>query len=643
MHFLDELINVLRADQRFIGERNQIIKTKVSDAARDNDRLLLKALLRNDLLRDGFFTKMDDIYVFDKNKFVWVLESKDFLPDSYTMYKNKIGLVDDHYNLINQKQDVSLVWPYKDCILEGGQTKEDQKRDEVFFNETLAPDQVNRLLAPKVFGKAKRFTSNGVEEDIEFNDEDNLIIKGNNLLVLVSLLKRYEGQVDFIYLDPPYYFNKTKQVDSFLYNSNFKLSTWLTFMKNRLEIARKLLSKTGVIFVSMGEDGQAYLKLLMDDIFGIDNFVQTFVWRNTDNADTLSKKTRSGLEYIHAFENNKDGRREWVGNLSMNDDAPLLNSSNNIGELTFPSGSIRFNIQDGIYSAGDYHKVKLMNDLIVKNSINENDIKIEGRFKWGQNFLNDEISGGTYFLIKTNQFSIRYQRDKASTMPLEKMIDLDYLSKTYGVGTNEDSSSHLKSLGIKFGYAKPESLVGFLIKSVTKEKDLVLDFFMGSGTTQSAALKLNRRFIGVEQLDYIKTASTQRLKKVINGEQGGISKDVNWQGGGSFVYCELLEDNQAYIKKLEEASSSEQIKEILLIATKNGKIVPSVLPSDLRDSSEAFDKLSIEEQRNLVLELMDKNKLYVNLSDLEDESYGVSESDKKFTRSFYKREMVKIR
>lgn len=166
---------------------------------------------------------------------------------------------------------------------------------------------------------------------------------------------------------------------------------------------------------------------------------------------------------------------------------------------------------------------------------------------------------------------------------------------------------------------------------------------MGSGTTQSAALKLNRRFIGVEQLDYIKTASTQRLKKVINGEQGGISKDVNWQGGGSFVYCELLEDNQAYIKKLEEASSSEQIKEILLIATKNGKIVPSVLPSDLRDSSEAFDKLSIEEQRNLVLELMDKNKLYVNLSDLEDESYGVSESDKKFTRSFYKREMVKIR
>ncbi len=203
MKMLEELTKVLSVDKRFIGEDNQIIKTKASEAARNNDEKLLRALLKNELLKESFFTVIDDIYVFDKNKFVWVLESKEFLPDSYTTYKNKIGLVDTNNNLISHQQDVSLVWPYKDCVLEGGQTKEDQKRDEIFYNETLAPDQVNRLLAPKVLGNAKRYTQDGVEDDIEFNEDDNLVVKGNNLLALSSLLERYEGKIQLIYIDPP--------------------------------------------------------------------------------------------------------------------------------------------------------------------------------------------------------------------------------------------------------------------------------------------------------------------------------------------------------------------------------------------------------------------------------------------------------
>lgn len=201
MKFLEELKKALSADERFIGEDSQVIKTKVSDAARSNDEKLLKTLLENKLLKEAFFIKVDGIYVFDKNKFVWVLESKEFLPDSFTMYKNKIGLVDVNNNLISQKQDVSLVWPYKDCVLEGGQTKEDQKRNEIFYNETLAPDQVNRLLAPKVLGNAKRYTKDGIEENIEFKDDDNLIIKGNNLLALTSLLEKYEGKIKMIYIE----------------------------------------------------------------------------------------------------------------------------------------------------------------------------------------------------------------------------------------------------------------------------------------------------------------------------------------------------------------------------------------------------------------------------------------------------------
>lgn len=307
MRFLDELKDVLSKDERFIGEDNQIIKTKVSDAARDNDEKLLKALLINEFLKESLFKKIDDIYVFDINKFIWIVESKEFLPDSYTMYKNKIGLVDRNNNLISQKEDVSLVWPYKDCVLEGGQTKEDQKRDEIFYNEILAPDQVNRLLAPKVLSNAKRYTKDGFEENIEFNEDDNLIIKGNNLIALSSLLKRYGDKVKCIYIDPPYYFDEKKEEDTFLYNSNFKLSTWLNFMKNRLEVALKFLKDDGFIFVQIGDDGYAYLKVIMDEIFGNNKYINTIIVKSKASSGASGggedKKLKKNVEYILIYGN----------------------------------------------------------------------------------------------------------------------------------------------------------------------------------------------------------------------------------------------------------------------------------------------------------------------------------------------------
>ncbi len=151
-------------------------------------------------------------------------------------------------------------------------------------------------------------------------------------------------------------------------------------------------------------------------------------------------------------------------------------------------------------------------------------------------------------------------------------------------------------------------------------------------------MKMNRRFIGVEQMDYINTVSVPRLEKVIDGEQGGISKSVGWQGGGSFVYCELLEDNESLVSQLEMAENSEQVKVVLNKAIENGKLIPSILPSELKNTEEEFDKLSFDEKKNIIMELLNKNKLYVNLSDIDDEDYNVSEADKKFTRSFYGKE-----
>ena len=554
MKFLDELKKVLSSDDRFIGENNQIIKTKVSDAARSNDQKLLKSLLNNGLLKEVFFTKVDDIYVFDKNKFVWVLESKEFLPDSFTMYKNKIGLVDADNNLISQKQDVSLVWPYKDCVLEGGQTKEDQKRDEIFYNETLAPDQVNRLLAQKVLGNAKRYTKDGVEENIEFNEDDNLIIKGNNLIALSSLLEKYEGKVKCIYIDPPY----NTETDSFGYNDNFNRSSWLTFMRNRLNLAKKLLAEDGAIYVQLDYHQVHYAKILMDEIFGEDNFEREIIWR---------------IGWISGY---KSADNNWI----RNHDSILFYSKN--------SNQLRF----------------------IKQYIDKSDFKDISNSKAERYPIEDVWNGNEYDDLN----SIAIVSFSGETV--SKMLD------------KEDEVKGQKS----------EKLIERIFKAHTKKGDLVLDFFLGSGTSAAVAQKMGLKYIGIEQLDKHLDISIRRMKKVLNGEQSGISKKNNWNGGGSFVYCELLEDNENLVNELEEAKNSDAVKEILTKAIDNGKLIPSVLPSDLKENEDDFDKLSLDEQKNLVMEILNKNQLYVNLSDIDDEDYRVSEADKKFTRSFYGKE-----
>jgi len=249
---------------------------------------LITALLKNKLCKELFFDKIEDVYVFNQNAFIEVLfNTNEYMEGSYTKYENKIGLY------LKDKDDIQLNFPYKDCVLIGGMDKEDDKVNlEIFYNEILEKDKINKLFEPKVFCNIKKYSYK--KEKLK----DNLLIKGNNLLALHSLTRRLNGSIDVIYIDPPYYFNETKASDSFAYNSNFKLSTWLTFMKNRLEIAKELLSDTGVIFISMNEDGNSYLKLLCDDIFGVDNFISNFNW-------IFSKQQINNNEKLPVLENIK--------------------------------------------------------------------------------------------------------------------------------------------------------------------------------------------------------------------------------------------------------------------------------------------------------------------------------------------------
>jgi len=630
-----ELENLLRMESTYCTEDGVLLKNAIVEAALALRPELIAKLLSHDGLKRNFFTEVEGVLVFDKVKFQKFVMNKRFLPDSYTSFKNKVGLTNEDGDFLSESREVVLSWPYKDCVLEGGQTKEDVKRNEVFWNEILAPDEINRLTEPKVLTNFKRYDVDGEHEVDSISMDDNLIIKGNNLLALHSLKRKYAGKVKLIYIDPPYYFTKHKESDSFNYNSNFRLSTWLTFMHNRLSVAKELLKNGGVILCHIKEDGVHWLKVLMEEIFKVENFVETFIWKNTDNPDSLSKKSRSSVEYILCYEVNKDSSVQYLGKQTENGDAPLLNSGNSIHPLTFPAQTIRFNIPDGIYECGMPDRVEILTPIKVENGLNSNEATLKGEFKWSQQTLDEEIEKGTYFLCKTNKFSIRFQRKDGVYMAPEKYFDEQYLSKAIGVGSNEDASTHIKQMGLEFSFSKPESVVAFFIKSITVEKDIVIDFFLGSGTTAAVAHKMNRRYIGIDQMDYIEDTACNRLTKVIEGEQGGISKSVNWQGGGSFVYCELAKANQQFADDIEHASSSEELTTIWEQMQETGFLSWKVNPKEIDANADDFTTLAIEDQKRFLIECLDKNLLYIPYSEIDNAEFGISESDKKINNQFY--------
>ena len=245
-------------------------------------------------LKARFFTEVEGVAVFDKVGFGWIIANRSLLPDSYTRYRGRIGLADSRGDFITATDDVELVFPFKDCVLEGGRTKKNKNGMRCFITRPWPPDQRDRLLEPKALGGARRYSVQGEGPADTFTETDNLLIKGNNLLALASLLPRYRGKVKCIYIDPPYYFAAKKEEDTFAYNVNFKLSTWLVFMRNRLELARELLRDDGAIFVQISDDGVAELHRLLKEIFnrqGENNFI---------NKITVKTKSPSGFATVNA-------------------------------------------------------------------------------------------------------------------------------------------------------------------------------------------------------------------------------------------------------------------------------------------------------------------------------------------------------
>ncbi|ANR62363.1 type III restriction-modification system: methylase [Corynebacterium glutamicum ZL-6] len=672
MKFLVDLENLLKKDERFISSDGQLLKPLIRDAAGQLDPLLIRALLDSSDLSDHFFKRVDDIVVFDREKFMWVVNSKEFLPDSYTKYRNRIGLSTDDRSLLASSSEITLIWPYKDCVLEGGQEKEDEERDEIFYNETLAPDEVGRLLAPKAFRNARRYVNGDSEPIDQFSPEDNLIIRGNNLLALSSLLERYEGQVKCIYIDPPY----NTGSDSFRYNDRFNHSSWLTFMKNRLDLAKRLLSRDGFILVQCDDNEQAYLKVLMDSVFGEQNFINVISVRTKVGGVTGSsagKSLKDELEYINLFakdrsfesanltptyvdtdleeyiQSYKDSGKSWkyTSVLTKLEGRVLLEEDEVRGERLYgyshvESKSVKaFAKQEGITEGEVYAKFaeRIFRTTNAQSSVRARVMGQASQYDFEMIGLEYTPSKGKNaskkieVLYKGKQQNMMMFLSDAVSMRDGKYV---YQDRVGTLWSDIQYNNLAKEGEVSFlNGKKPEALIQRVLDLTTEPGDLVLDFFLGSGSTAAVAHKMGRRYLGVEQLDYITSVTVPRLEKVLAGEQSGISRAQNWQGGGSFVYVELAEQGEKLMVELQEAGSANEVQRVLQKATAQGLLRTSVLPSDLKSNENEFDELSLIDQKNVVAELIDKNRLYVNASGIEDDDLELDLADIAFTKSFY--------
>ena len=615
-NIFEVVTELLKTNLKYVSEDGKLLKAIVyRDVMNMNEELIL-LLLSEEKVRDRFFKNLNGIFVFDKQRFAWFIESKEFLPDSYTRYTNKIGLTHNG-DFISKSNDVVLDFPYKDCVLEGGQDKEDQKRKEIFYNETIASDEISKMLAPKVFTNAKRYTKGGVKKNITFDEKDNLIIKGNNLIVLSSLLKRYEGKVKCIYIDPPY----NTGTDSFNYNDSFNHSSWLVFIKNRLEIAKRMLRNDGIIFVSLDDNEAHYCKVMMDDIFGDKNYLNDIIWNSTKsvtNTKIISEAHTHTLVYFRNKSYFVKNRTEF----RVSEDGQGFSNPDND-----PRGPWKADpFQVGGWRINQQYEIINPNTGISyfpnENSSWKNDYKT-----YQQLVKENRIVFGTRGLTGPQRKRFLYEAEERGKVVKTIWDD---------VGTTTNGTDHLKEMFGKsiFSNPKPEQFIKKILELSTKRGDLVLDYHLGSGTTCAVAHKMGRRYIGIEQMDYIKNITVERMNKVIDGEQGGISKTVDWQGGGSFVYCEFLENANTLIEKIQ-AASEETISEIKNEIYADERIVPYITRAELEKADKEFNSLELEEKKTVLISLVDKNKLYVNYSDIDDESYDISESDKAFTKSFY--------
>ena len=674
------LEQILIKDSRFVSYDWILLKNVIREQTDKLDEKLIILLLENEETKKVFFKNILDVLAFDSKKFLQYLNNKEFLPDSYTSFKNKIWLTNSNGDFIANSNEVVLNFPYKDCILAWWQDKEDVKRDEIFYNDILAREQIDVLLDKKVFTNFKKIIPLAPlkQEGIEkapilgvggnfFNRnengtiKDNLIIKWNNLLALHSLKSNFSNKVKLIYIDPPY----NTWNDSFGYNDKFNHSTWLTFMKNRLEIAKELLKDDWVIFVQCDDNEQAYLKVLMDEIFWRENFITTLhiemsttqwmkvasaqnwnIVKNWEYCLIFSKNWKKDIMInkiydLRDFDNHYsyffDGQRYCklkevlLENINIKKELEVLWILNkSIQDLYNLSPKVKNFIMDNSKNIFQDWNCEIQIDNETLSKINSN-FPIKYNSKWKDYLIIKTWWWKNRQLISLN-ISLNYSNDIYNTYWITK-IRWDFWKWYY-----LDMWNISKEWWLSFdNWKKSERLIKDIIYMTTNPLDIILDYHLWSWTTCAVAHKMWRQYIWIEQMDYIENISIERMKKVIEWEQGWISKSVNWQWWWEFIYMEIKKANQNFIDKIINSTSKDELIKIYTKIKESWFINYNIDIQKIDENIKDFEELSIINMQDFLIKLLDKNNLYVNFSELEDENNTISDFDKKLNKEFYKK------
>nr|WP_282706460.1 site-specific DNA-methyltransferase [Haemophilus influenzae] len=412
-----------------------------------------------------------------------------------------------------------------------------------------------------------------------------------------------------IYIDPPYNTGN----DGFKYNDKFNHSTWLTFMKNRLEIAKILLADDGVIFVSLDDKEAHYCKILMDEIFGRENFIADICHKSRASISN-DKIISPNHNHILFFAKNERIVHSNRHNFGVGKDLSTFKEKDENGYYKL----VPVDGPGGEKKGNPYYEF----------------LGITNYWRFSKETMQEMYDNGL-IVKKKNSLLQKYYKSKAegSKQTITTWWDEGLLTSNASSDLNKMFKENL------FNNPKNESLMELIIEITTNESDIVLDFHLGSGTTAAVAHKMNRQYIGIEQMDYIETLAVERLKKVIKGEQGGISKAVNWQGGGEFVYAELAPFNETAKQQILACENLGDIKTLFneLYERYFLKYNVSVDEFSQMINEPEFQALPLDEQKQMVLEMLDLNQMYVSLSEMDDEQFAgcLNDDDKALSRAFY--------
>ncbi len=371
---------------------------------------------------------------------------------------------------------------------------------------------------------------------------ENMLIQGDNLEALKALLPYYAGQVKCIYIDPPY--NTQSAFEH--YDDNVEHSIWLSTMYPRLEMLRQLLSEDGSIWVSIDDNEGHYLKVLMDEIFGRGNFVANAVWQKVYSERMDAKEFSASHDHILVFKKSENFK---INKLQIEQDDKQFNFFDESTGKFYRRRSLR---KEGSSSRREdrpnlWYSIEAPDGSLVypiRPSTNT-----EGNWRWSKETFRKNSELGIVEWVKTSkgwEIYVKQYKEESATRPPNTWWTHEE------TGHNHEAKEEARQFSSSevFSTPKPERLLKRILAIATNPNDLVLDSFLGSGTTAAVAHKMGRRYIGIEMGDHAVTHCAPRLQKVIEGEQGGISKEVNWQGGGGFNFYRLGEtifDEQGHI------------------------------------------------------------------------------------------------